>query len=68
MLRERERERDRKREGGWREGERWERVYYIEKTSILALFYTFVESFILTILLFVQESNKLLLPIVESSY
>ena len=54
MLRERERERERER-WGWREGERWERVDYTEKTSILALFYTFVESFILTILLFVQE-------------
>ena len=45
--RERVREREQKqraREGGAREGGR---VDYIEKTSILALFYTFVESFIL---------------------
>ena len=40
---------------------------YSEKTSILSLFYTFVESFILIILLFVQSWYKLL-PFVESAY
>ena len=53
--REREGEREQKqraREGGAREGGR---VDNIEKTSILALFYTLVESFILTLLLFVQS-------------
>ena len=38
--------------GGERDGER---VDYTEKTSILALFYTFLESFILTKLLFAQS-------------
>ena len=42
-------------------------IDYTEKTSILALFYTFVESFILIILLFV-ESWKKLLPLAESAY
>ena len=46
------REGERKGGLGGREGGR---VDYTEKTSILALFYTFVESFILKKLLFVQS-------------
>ena len=42
-------------------------IDYIEKKSRIALFYTFVESFILIILLFV-ESWKKLLPFAKSAY
>ena len=66
---ERKREREREGEGarGWERAREGGRVDYIEKTSILALFYTFIEIFILTLLLFVQSWKKLL-PFAENAY
>ena len=72
-----EEERGREREGGGKGGRERGKGIDLQKTSILALFYFFLESFILTILLFVEswltlslflQSWKKLLSFVWNAY